>query len=176
VPTEDSRHFVAGLARNHGGRLRQFLSRRVRNIADVPDIVQEVFLRMLRIDDPAAIRSPEAYLFTVALHVAQQHALKESTARGSAEVVELFAQLQAATDGDPALHVEAEQRLGQALLALERLSPKARATFVLHRHYGLSLKEIATELKVSFPMAKKYLAKSLLQFHKYLGAASGERQ
>ena len=176
MATDDSRHFVGELARSHGSRLRQFLSRRVRNIADIPDIVQEVFLRMLRIDDPAAIRSPEAYLFTVALHVAQQHALKESSSQCSTDVVELFTQLQAATDGDPALQVEAEQRLGLAFLALDRLSPKVRATFVLHRHYGLSLKDIARELNVSFPMAKKYLAKALFQFHKHLDPAHGEGQ
>jgi RNA polymerase sigma-70 factor (ECF subfamily) len=176
VPTDNSRHFVAGLARSHSGRLRQFLSRRVRNVADVPDIVQEVFLRMLRVEDPAAIRSPEAYLFTVALHVAQQHSMKNSALQGSAEVVELFAQLQAATDGDPALQVEAEQRLDLALLALDRLSPMVRATFILHRQHGLSLKEIARELNVSFPMAKKYLAKALFQFHKHLGAAQGDCQ
>ena len=175
MPSNDSRLFVADLARSHGSRLRQFVSRRVRNIADIPDIVQEVFLRMLRVEDPAAIRSPEAYLFTVALHVAQQHALKESFfSQGSAEVIELLTQLQAATDCDPALQVEAEQRLGQALLALDRLSPKVRATFVMHRHYGLSLKDIARELNVSFPMAKKYLAKALFQFHKHLDAAEGE--
>jgi len=39
---------------------------RVRNIADVPDITQEVYLRMLRVPNVESIRSPEAYLFTVA--------------------------------------------------------------------------------------------------------------
>jgi RNA polymerase sigma-70 factor (ECF subfamily) len=156
--------------------LRQFLSRRVRNVTDVPDIVQEVFLRMLRVRDPAAINSPEAYLFTVALHVAQQHALQESHARGSSEVIELLTQLHAATEADPFLHIDVEQRLDQAFFALEKLSPKVRATFVLHRQYGLSLKEVARELNVSFPMAKKYLAKALFQFRKHVGATPGERQ
>lgn len=172
----DPHVLVAELAKNQGGKLRQFLSRRVRNAADIPDIVQEVFLRMLRVGDPAALRSPEAYLFTVALHVVQQHALKESTAPASMEAIELFTQLNVSLDADPALHVDAEQCLAQALLALERLSPKVRATFVLHRHYGLSLKEIAQELNISFPMAKKYLVKALLQFHKHFGTNQGDRQ
>jgi DNA-directed RNA polymerase specialized sigma24 family protein len=43
---------------------------------DVPDIAQEVYLRMLRIPTIESIRSPEAYLFTVAQHLVQQHTLK----------------------------------------------------------------------------------------------------
>ena len=48
----------------------------MRNIADVPDITQEVYLRMLRVPNFESIRSPEAYLITVAQHVLQQHTLK----------------------------------------------------------------------------------------------------
>jgi hypothetical protein len=43
---------------------------RIHNRSDVPDLTQEIFLRMLRILDRDAIRSVEAHLFTVALHVA----------------------------------------------------------------------------------------------------------
>lgn len=124
---------------------------------------------MLRIPHREAIRFPEAYLFTVALHVAQQHAMHESTLPPSVEVTELLTQLHAATDADPALHVHAEQCWEGFNSALERLSPKVRATFVLHRYYGMTLQEISRELQVSLPMAKKYLAKSLHQLRRYLG-------
>lgn len=56
-----------------------------------------------------AIRSPEAYLFTVALHVAQQHALREAMTLSLADSDELLSQLHAATDADPALQAHAEQ-------------------------------------------------------------------
>ena len=70
--------FVSQLASNHSGQLERFLRTRVANGSDIPDIIQEVFLRMLRVPNHEAIRSPEAYLFTVAQHVAQQHALRQS--------------------------------------------------------------------------------------------------
>jgi len=54
---------VAALVASHGTQLRRFLLSRVRNNSDVPDLIQEVYLRMLRIPDHDAIRSPEAYLF-----------------------------------------------------------------------------------------------------------------
>lgn len=125
---------------------------------------------MLRIPDCEAIRSPEAYLFTVALHVAQQHAMQEIAAAPAVDVSELLAQLHAATDSDPVVQAQAEQSLEEFVRALERLSSKVRATFILHRHYGMTLQEISRELGISFPMAKKYLAKALYQVRQYLDA------
>jgi RNA polymerase sigma-70 factor (ECF subfamily) len=171
VPPEKTPSLAASLAESQGGKLRRFFSLRVRNPADIPDLTQEVFLRMLRIPDRDAIRSPEAYLFTVALHVAQQHAMQDSTLPPSVQVEELLAQLPAAPEADPALQAHGEQCLEAVSRALERLSPKVRATFVLHRQYGMTLKEIARELRISFPMAKKYLAKALHQIHQHLKAS-----
>jgi RNA polymerase sigma-70 factor (ECF subfamily) len=168
----DARLFVAELARTHGEKLRRFLTGRVRNLADVPDLIQQVFLRMLRISDLEVIRSPEAYLFTVALHVAQQHAIRESALPPCMDVSRLLTELQAAADADPASQVDAEQCLAEWQRAFEKLSPKARATFILHRQHGLTLEQIARELGISFPMAKKYLVKALVQFRQHLDATS----
>jgi RNA polymerase sigma factor (sigma-70 family) len=159
----DRQSLVSGLIDSHGPQLRRFLLRRVRNAADVPDIIQEVFLRMLRIPDTEAIRSPEAYLFTVAQHVAQQHALREAAAPPAVDVTQMMAQLHAPPDSDPAMQASADQALERLDRALDRFSPKVRAVFILHRHYGLSLEQISTQLGISFPMAKKYLVKALFQ-------------
>jgi RNA polymerase sigma factor (sigma-70 family) len=162
---------AASLAQSQRGKLRRFFSFRVRNPADIPDLTQEVFLRMLRIPDGDAIRSPEAYLFTVALHVAQQHAMQDCAISPSQQAEELLLQLPAAPDTDPLLQAHGEQCLETFMRALERLPPKVRATFLLHRQYGMTLKEISRELRVSFPMAKKYLAKALQQIHEQLDTA-----
>ena len=66
MPAKNAQTLIEGLVASHGDQLRRFLLSRVRNIADVPDITQEVYLRMLRVSDVESIRSPEAYLFTVA--------------------------------------------------------------------------------------------------------------
>jgi RNA polymerase sigma-70 factor (ECF subfamily) len=168
LTAEHPRALVAGLAKSHGEELHRFLRARVRNIADVPDIVQEVFLRMLRIPNQEAIRSPEAYLFTIAQHVAQQHAMREATVPPSVDVSQLLTQLQAASDADPAMQASADQCLEAFSRALEKLSPKVRATFILHRQYGLSLEQISARLGISFPMAKKYLVKALFQFRHHM--------
>jgi len=65
----------------------------------------------------------------------------------------------------------AAQCLDRLQETLEKLSPKARAVFILSRRDGLSFDEIATRLGVSKPMVKKYLMKALLQFRLRLESA-----
>ena len=159
---ESAQELVTGLVASHGTQLRRFVFARARNVADVPDIVQEVYLRMLRISNADSIRSPEAYLFTVAQHVVQQHTMRQSATPPTVELAQLLNEPATTNDADPGLALEAQQCLEGMQLALEELSPKARATFMLHRRDGLSFDEIAARLGTSRPMVKKYLMKALL--------------
>ena len=65
--------FVASVALRYGRELRRFLSIHLRDVDDVPDMAQKVYLRLLRVKNEEAIRDPEAYLFMVASEVLQQH-------------------------------------------------------------------------------------------------------
>jgi RNA polymerase sigma factor (sigma-70 family) len=163
LSAQDAHSLIEGLVASHGDQLRRFLLARVRNIADVPDITQEVYLRMLRVPNVDSIRSPEAYLFTVAQHVLQQHTLKVAVLPS--------ADLAKVPHSDPALEVAASQCLDRLQETFEKLSPKLRAVFMLSRRDGLSFDEIAARLGCSRPMAIKYLMKALLQLRQRLEAA-----
>ena len=165
---EDAHRLVVGLVASHGAQLQRFLLARVRNIADASDISQEVYLRMLRISNAESIRSPEAYLFTVAHHVVQQHTLSEGASPRSVELTRSLTSPVAAPAPDPALELDALDCLEQLQAALEELSPKVRATFMMHRRDGLSIDEIAEALEISRPMVKKYLMKALMQLRRRL--------
>jgi RNA polymerase sigma factor (sigma-70 family) len=161
---EEARHgFVAEIASRYGRRLRRFFTQRVRNRADAPDLAQEVFLRLMRVEHHETIRSPEAYLFTVASHVLHQHTLRQSGTPASVDISEVFAELQPTSGDDPMARADALQRLEEVERALARLPPKVSTTLMLHRFGGLSVEEIAQELGVSRPAAKKYLARALTQ-------------
>jgi len=166
--TDDPQTFVADLAISHGDQLRGFLLGRVRNVADLPDIVQEVYLRMLRIPNIESIRSPEAYLFTVAQHVVQHHAWRQTVTPPSVEFTQVLDMPSTALDVDPVLATDAAQCVEQLQEAIEELSPKVRATFLLHRRDGLSLEDIGTRLGISRPMVKKNLMKALMHFRQRL--------
>jgi RNA polymerase sigma-70 factor (ECF subfamily) len=144
------------------------LAARLRNAADVSDLVQEVFLRLMRVERHESIRNPEAYVMTVAGHLLHQHTLRSAAAPKSLSAVDVFVDLQTAIETDPVAQLDAQRRLAQLDLALEQLAPNVHATFVLHRRDGMTLEEIAKQLGVSRPMVKKYLAKALFECREYL--------
>jgi RNA polymerase sigma factor (sigma-70 family) len=168
---EDKQALVEELAAKHGEQLRRFLSARVRNAADIPDIIQEVFLRVLRVPNHETIRAPEAYIFTIARHVAQQHKLQTAARAGTRDLDEMLEELRTATETDPALEVYAQQCVEELDKVLSQLSLKARLTFLLYRRDGLTIDEISARLGISRPMAKKYIAKALVAFRKRLSEA-----
>lgn len=165
---ERNHALVEQLATRHEEGLRRFLRSRVRNSADIPDIIQEVFLRLLRVPDHETIRAPEAYIFTVARHVAQQHSLQQTPATAASEIEAILAELRGVGHADPALEVIAQQSVELLDRALLQLSRKAQSTFLLYRRDGKSMDEISRELGISRTMAKKYLVKTLVHLRKRL--------
>ena len=105
-----------------------------RNRAVSEDATQEAFAQALRRGD--AIRSPERWIWRTAFRIA------------AAEM-----KRQASID-DPAIEHgdEVGPETMDLLAALPRLSPKQRASVVLHYHAGYSLKEVA-EIIGSTPAA-----------------------
>jgi RNA polymerase sigma factor (sigma-70 family) len=169
LTASDKKAFVAEIEKQHGQRLRRFLASRLRyGAADVPDLAQEVFLRLLRIDRHETIRSTEAYLFTVAFHVLHQHVMRRSAAPEAVEITTLIDQMEAAPDADPVNRAETAQQIEELQQALQQLPPKARAVLLLHRRDGYSLEEIADRLGFSRANAAKYLAKALLHCRQHL--------
>jgi RNA polymerase sigma factor (sigma-70 family) len=157
------RAFVADLERQHGLRLRRFLASRLPHAkADVEDLAQEVFLRLLRIDNHETIRSSEAYLYTIAFHVLHQHVLRVASIPEAVEISTLIDEMECTAESDPLTRAETQQQIDELEDALGQLSPKTQAVLLLHRRDGYSLEEIATKLGFSRANAAKYLSKALL--------------
>jgi RNA polymerase sigma factor (sigma-70 family) len=154
--------------------LRRFLASRLpHRVPDVQDLVQEVFLRLLRIPRHETIRSSEAYMYTIASHVLHQHLLRQSATPEAMEVTELIDQIGSAPQSDPAAQAETQQQLEELQGALQQLPPKARAVLLLHRRDGYSLEEISVQLGFSRAMAAKYLSKALVHCRQCLQEDEG---
>lgn len=153
---------VTGLAASQGPVLRRFLASRLkRSLAEVPDLVQEVFLRFIRVNRLDAVRNPEAYLFGIARHVLHEYRSQSANALDTVDIADVISVLGEATDGNPESKLELQQRVEDYHRKLKSLPPNVYATLILNRMAGLTLEEVAGRLGVSRGMAKKYLATAL---------------
>jgi RNA polymerase sigma factor (sigma-70 family) len=152
---------VERLFADHRVALQTFFRRRIRSKADAADLAQEVYIRMLRISDQEAIRSPVHYLYTVANNLVKEHAALDRRRASGIDIDEAPPHEQLETlpqfDGD----LDATQRIARLGVVLQQLRPKCRAAVELRFTHGLSFREIAMHLGVSPQMAKKYVAQAL---------------
>ena len=167
--TRTKQAFVTAMERKYGAGLRRFLAIRLRRTSsDVPDIYQEIFVRLLRIRDHDTIRNPQAYLYTIASHVLHQYGLQRSLGSETMDPLELVSELPLSTAPDPADEAEVQQQIANLGRALETFSPRAYAALVMYRCEGMTLAEIGERLGVSGPMARKYLMRAIVFCDQYL--------
>ena len=145
----------------HGTVLHGFFVRRGAK-HEAEDLVQETYVRLLRAHDrqPGAIANPEAYLFTVALNLAREQAVRRRRLPLPIEEIENFTAMLATEDSaeDAAERAQRRQRL-QALLG--DLPERTRAVLVMQYRDGLSYKQIAERLNISPHMVKKHVVRGL---------------
>jgi RNA polymerase sigma-70 factor (ECF subfamily) len=126
--------------------LRRFLAGRgVVRVADLDDVAQEVFLRLLRYESAEVVKHPQAYIFKMAANVAAEWAIRSrhrlahephwlSNLVTEDTTEEIF-------DGQFVQH--------EIKRALETLTPRERAIIKLHFEDGLTKAEIAVRLGLS---------------------------
>jgi RNA polymerase sigma factor (sigma-70 family) len=168
VGIADKQAFVAAVASQHGRRLRHFLASRLRNASDVPDLVQEVFLRLLRIRSHETIRTPEAYLLTIAGHVIHQHTLQQAAIPEAIDIADAIADSEALIGPDAADEIDTQREIQALGCALAELPRNVQACFILQRLYGYSLDEIVARVGIARSTVKKYLVIAVTHCQKRL--------
>ena len=171
---------LAGVFAQNKGQLHRFLVARTANPADVDDLLQELWIRIVSLGDnmgTGPIGNPRAYLFRMAANLvldsvrsrqrmmARDHGWLDVQGRAQGLPHEI---------ADPAISAEdaladAEevQLLGEAI---DALPPGARRALHLHRLQGLKQDEVARIMGISRSGVEKHLAVAL----RHLRAALGE--
>jgi RNA polymerase sigma-70 factor (ECF subfamily) len=137
--------------------LRRFLaSHRAVAPADVDDVAQEVFLRMLRYDRVELVVNPQRYLFKMAANVAAEWSMRSSRRRphASAWLLDL------ATESGPESNLESQADEANLRRALESLPPRSREVLRLHFAESLNHEEIAQRLRVSRRVVKREMIRA----------------
>jgi RNA polymerase sigma factor (sigma-70 family) len=161
----------------HERALRGYLSRFFKNVADVEDVVQETYARLLSLSDPAsnAVRNWHAFLFTTARNVALDRirrarvvSLDALAEMGSADVLDQTPSI------DEAL--SARQELALLLETIASLPDRCRETLTLRKLYGLSQREVAERLAITESTVEKHVAYGVRLCAERMFAKRGVRQ
>jgi RNA polymerase sigma factor (sigma-70 family) len=170
MATESRETFLGQMVDSHKTRLRRYFAARLHNVADIGDLAQEVFLRLIRVERHERIRNPEAYLFTIASHVLAQHSLQaRERERECVDIADPAADGYLAVDTDQDHRIDLERRAKEMQRVISQLPPNPQACFVLHYREGWTLEEIATRLGVSRSMVKKHIARAVLHCREQMG-------
>ena len=73
---QPGRDFAARAVHDYSAELHRYLRRRVAEAQDLGDLVQEVYLRLLRVQSIETVRNPLAYIYGIAAHVASECGLE----------------------------------------------------------------------------------------------------
>lgn len=137
--------------------LRKFLIRRnARSRAEVDDISQEVFLRLLRYNQAELVQHPQAYLFKMASNVAAEWSIAARARRPHDS--KWLADLQGGDlPEDATARAKAEEEMERAI---NTLPPRQREVLKLQFYEGLGYAEIAERLGTTPRAVKRSVIKS----------------
>jgi RNA polymerase sigma-19 factor, ECF subfamily len=149
---------------HHYNDLHRFLVRRLAQPQDANDLMQEIFLRILRVDRADMVRKPLAYVYGIASHVVREFRLRGQ--RDDVHVIYDSDAVEQASEHPPQLcgddaMLESLISERQIERAMAQLPPTHRAVLILHKRDGLSREEVAQQLGLSVHTVKKYIFQAL---------------
>jgi RNA polymerase sigma-70 factor (ECF subfamily) len=132
------------------------LRKGVGSSADVDDIAQEVFLRLLRYDRSDLVSSPQAYLYKVASNISTEWATRSSRRlpHKSGWLTDLVDTLY------PETAVERESAHAELKRAIAVLPPRCRDILRMHFDAGMSHETIAKRLLISRRMVRREMERA----------------
>lgn len=155
--------------------LHRYLARRLRVPQDADDLTQEVYLRLLRVDDAKLVHKPLAYIYGIAAHVLAdfrvQVAHDEQHLVAPDELPEGWLERASeALEDMPEENLSVTQQIEEALRQLPEIT---QAVLILHKRDELTYEEIAERTGLSVHQVHRHLNQAHARLK--LGMASGAR-
>lgn len=139
--------------------LHRFLRRELRRAEDVEDLVQEVYLRLIRLASSERIRFPKAYVFRVAFNVLYEfkHRRRASRVDFDSAAAERAAEVMADEATTPDERYEQDRQRSQIEQLLGKLPAMQQAVLIMTTREGMSYQEVAQRLGISPSTARVHL-------------------
>lgn len=151
---------LEALARRYRLPLQRFFERRVRNQNDVPDLVQDVLMRLARLGDLSSIDQPEHYVFRTASSALRDKARRD-IARYQSDHVEFDAAVHGGSDFSPERVLAGREAVAAMSAALRSLPEKTRDIFVLRVFEEQKTAQVAAAFGMSTRSIELHYARAL---------------
>lgn len=154
-------HALATIALSRYRReLHRYLMRRLRNPNDVDDLAQEVYERLVRMNDVKLVDKPLAYLYGIASHVLADFRIDVEQEREHITVDSEMAEEWYDMQVEPDVLAERLNLQQQIDLAMAQLPPTHAAVLLAHKRDGMSYDEVAELLDLSIHTVEKYVTQA----------------
>ncbi|MBH1833244.1 RNA polymerase sigma factor [Stenotrophomonas muris] len=160
---------VAQLCAAHYRPLHAHVRRKLPQRSDADDVVQETWLRVIKVAASGLLRNGRAYLYRVAHNLIADHYRQRQRRREEALD---DAQLHALADPAPLpeQHLLDAEQLRHLDAIIAALPPRSRQVFLLARVEQMALAEIGRRLGISRQTAHGHLLRALVALQQVPGA------
>jgi len=164
-----------GLIRRYKGPLYAYLVKLSRDRDAADDLLQEVFIKIIKKLDSYGERDKfSAWLFTVAHHAVMDHfrsgsRRREDSLDAAGEDRVPLGDTLASPEPGPDGILEVEERAGAIQAAFDRLSSEQREVFLMRHYSGLPFREIAEILGVPIGTVLARMSRAMAKMREELG-------
>lgn len=172
VHSADHAQRVGSLFEEHNAALISFLSARLPSEEEAKEIAQEAYVKLLGLDEPAAINHFRAYLFRVAANLAADR-LKQQHRRAELRNLALVGAPRSSPSPEKTLH--AAQKLAVIQEAIHELPAKCRTAFLLRKVHQFTTQETGEKMGLTGRMVRLHVARALAHCSERLQSAMKEK-
>jgi len=157
---EGARTRLDGLARRYYAPLVSFFRKRTHNASEVPDLVQQVFVRLAQCSELDGIHNPDGYIFQTAANTLKDH-LRHNAVRKRFAIEQLGNADALDSDFSPERVLQGRENIARLTEVLRQMPERTRDILMLRCFEGLKHSEIARLQGISVRAVEKHVAKAL---------------
>lgn len=157
----ESRDFYQKVYQQYHNAVTAFFMSRGYNKQEAMDGLQDVYLRVIRLSEPAQLADmPKAYLLKVATNIIRDNYRKKRATQLISQDVQDLDQIPSLSPS-PEQQLLVRQQVGIVKDAMSELSESHRQIFALHRMDGLTCHEISEQTQTSLRTVQRKLSDAL---------------
>ncbi|BCA56588.1 DNA-directed RNA polymerase sigma-70 factor [Nitrospira sp. KM1] len=153
---------IESLFHQYRDELMRRLTTMVHSRDAAADLVQETYLRLVRLADTQSVEQPRALLHRIATNLAIDHIRANRSGLTAPEPLEAALEYPCPLPSQERVLI-GKERLREFIGVIEGLPPRTKEAFLLYRVYGYSYREIAQRMEISLSGVDKHIRRAIEQ-------------